>query len=92
MARRKRVSFGDVFKPVLQTLLCVAGLLVGLVIGAFAIYVSGLWNQLERVLDMPLHSASLSELIVAAASFVVVIGCGWLGTRWGMTRAARLED
>ena len=92
MARRKRVSLGDVFKPVLQTLLCVAGLFVGLVIGAFAIYISGLWNQLERVLGMPLRSASVSELIMAAASFVVVIGCGWLGTRWGMTWAARLED
>ncbi len=41
---------------------------------------------------MPLHSASVSELIMAAAAFVVVIGCGWLGTRWGMAWAAKLED
>jgi hypothetical protein len=92
MARRKRVSSGDVFKPVLQALLCGAGLLAGLAIGAFVIFISGLWNQLVRVLGMPLNSASASELIMAAASFAVVTGCGWIGTRYGMVLAARLED
>jgi hypothetical protein len=92
MARRRRVSFGDVFKSVLQALLCGAGLLGGLSIGVFVIFVSGLWNQLVRVLGMPLNAASIHELIMAAASFAVVIGCGWLGTRYGMSLAAKLED
>ena len=92
MARRKRVSFGDVFKPVLQALLCGAGLLAGLAIGGFVIFITGLWNQLDRVLGMPLNSASASELIMAAAAFAVVTVCGWLGTRYGMVLAARLED
>jgi hypothetical protein len=89
MARRKRVSSGDVFKPVVQTLLCAAGLLGGLALGVFVIFISGLWNQLHRVLGMPLNSASMGELIMAGAAFAVVIGCGWLGTRYGMILAAR---
>jgi hypothetical protein len=92
MARRKRVSLGDVFKPVVQALLCCVGLLGGLALGVFVIFISGLWNQLERVLGMPLNSASMSELIMAAAAFAVVIGCGWLGTRYGMILAARRGD
>jgi hypothetical protein len=89
MARRKRVSLGDVLNPVFQALLCAAGLLGGLALGVFVIFISGLWNQLDRVLGRPLNSASMSELIMAAAAFVVVIGCGWLGTRYGMILAAR---
>jgi O-antigen ligase len=88
MARR-RVSSSDVFNPVIQALLCGAGLLGGLALGVFVILISGLWNQLDRVLDRPLNSASMSELIMAGAAFVVVIGCGWLGTRYGMVLAAR---
>jgi len=89
MARRKRVSLGDVFKPLVQALLCGAGLLGGLALGVFVILMSGLWNQLQRVLGMPLNSASMSELLMAAAAFAVVIGCGWFGTRYGMILAAR---
>jgi hypothetical protein len=92
MARRKRVSFGDLFKPVLQAVLCGAGLLGGLALGGLVIFMSGLWNQLDRVLGMPLNSASITELIMAGAAFAVVIGCGWLGTRYGMILAARLGD
>jgi hypothetical protein len=92
MARRKRASLGDVLSPVFQALLCSAGLLGGLALGVFVIFISGLWNQLERVLGMPLNSASMSELIMAAAAFAVVIGCGWLGTRYGMILAARRGD
>jgi hypothetical protein len=89
---RKRVSSSDVLNPVVQTLLCAAGLLGGLALGVFVIFISGLWNQLEQVLGRPLTSASMSELIMAAAAFVVVIGCGWLGTRYGMSLAARRGD
>jgi hypothetical protein len=92
MARRKRVSLGDVFKPVLKALLCGGGLLGGLALGVFVIFITGLWNQLDRVLGMPLNSASMSELIMAGAAFAVVMGCGWLGTRYGMNLAARLGD
>jgi amino acid permease len=92
MAQRRRVSSDDVLKPVLQVLLCGAGLLVGLATGVLVIFITGLWNQLDRVLGMPLHAASVSQLIMAVASFVVVIGCGWVGTRWGMAWAAKLED
>ena len=88
MARR-RLSSSDVFYPVVQTLLCAAGLLGGLVLGVLVIFITGLWNQLDRVLGRPLNSSSMSELIMAAAAFVVVIGCGWLGTRYGMVLAAR---
>jgi O-antigen ligase len=91
MARR-RVSSSDVFNPVIQALLCGAGLLGGLALGVFVILISGLWNQLDRVLGRPLNSASMSELIMAGAAFVVVIGCGWLGTRYGMVLAARRGD
>ena len=92
MARRKRASLDDVLRPVFQALLCVAGLLGGLALGVFVIFISGLWNQLDRVLGRPFNSASMSELIMAAAAFVVVIGCGWLGTRYGMILAARRGD
>lgn len=92
MARKKRVSLGDVFKPALKALLCAAGLLGGLAIGGLVIFISGLWNQLDRVLGMPLNSASITELIMAGAAFAVVIGCGWLGTQYGMILAARLGD
>lgn len=91
MARR-RVSSSDVFNPVVQTLLCAAGLLGGLALGVFVIFVTGLWSQLDRVLGRPLNSATMRELIMAAAAFVVVIGCGWLGTRYGMILAARRGD
>jgi hypothetical protein len=92
MARRKRASLEDVLNPVFQTLLCGAGLLGGLALGVFVIFISGLWSQLEQVLGRPLNSASMIELILAAAAFVVVIGCGWLGTRYGMILAARRGD
>jgi hypothetical protein len=92
MARRKRVSLGDVFNPVFRALLCGGGLLGGLALGGFVIFISGLWNRLDRVLGMSLSSASMSELIMAGAAFAVVIGCGWLGTRYGMILAARRGD
>jgi hypothetical protein len=81
-----------VLNPVVQTLLCAAGLLGGLALGVFVIFVTGLWSQLDRVLGRPLNSATMSELIMAAAAFVVVIGSGWLGTRYGMILAARRGD
>jgi hypothetical protein len=45
--------------------------------GGFVVYASGLWNQLDRVLGMPRHAITIKDLSMAAASFVVLFGCGW---------------
>jgi hypothetical protein len=91
MARRTRLSSADVLRPVMRTVLCAAGLVGGLAVGGFIIYVTGLWNELGRVVDKPPQGLTKVDLIMAGAPFVVVLGCGWLGARWGMNLAAKLE-
>jgi hypothetical protein len=76
----------------MQTLYCAAGLLGGLALGAFIIYVSGLWNKLEPLLGKPLDTLTTTDLVMVGAPFFVVLGCGWLGARWGMRMAAKLEE
>jgi hypothetical protein len=66
-------------------------LLGGLIIGAAIICLSGLWHEFGDVLKTPLDSMTKSDLIVVAATVVIVFGCGWLGAPRGIERAARIE-
>lgn len=91
MIRKTESSLDHVLRTVTQSVLCGAGLLGGLTIGAVIIYVSGLWNELDRVLGTPLQSLTIRDLIMAIAPFAIVFGCGWLGTRCGMALAAKVE-
>jgi len=92
MARRPRLSATEMFRPVVRPVLCGAGLLGGLAAGGFVLYVSGLWNSLDRVLGMPLQELTINDLITAIAPFAVVFGYGWFGTRAGLRLAAKLEN
>lgn len=89
MSRRTRFPKTYVLTSVIQAVICGVGFLGGLAIGTFIIYVSGLWNKLERVLSMSLDSMTMSDLLMAAAPLAIVFGCGWLGTRCGMALAAK---
>jgi len=91
MARRPVSSIDHNLGVVRQTIICAAGLLGGLTIGATIVYLSGLWHEFGAVLKTPLDSMTKSDLIVVAATVVVVFGCGWVGARWGIQRAARIE-
>jgi len=75
----------------MQTLICGAGLLIGLVLGAAIVYLSGLWQEFGAVLKTPLDSWTATDLIVIAATLVIVFGCSWVGVRWGIQVAARIE-
>ncbi len=91
MARRTKWSSGDALKSVLQAVICATGLVCGVALGSFIIYVSGLWSELGRVVGKPLDEITIMDLIVASAPFAVMIGCGWLGVWWGMRLAGKLE-
>ena len=91
MAKRPVTSLDHNFGVAKQTIICAAGLLGGLVIGAAIIYLSGLWHEFGVVLKTPLDAMTKSDLIVVAATVVIVFGCGWVGARWGIQRAARIE-
>lgn len=91
MVRRNVSSVNHSLRVGIQGLICAVGLLGGLVIGAAVIYFSGLWHEFGRVLKTPLESMTKIDLIVVAATVVIVFGCGWIGVRWGMQRAARIE-
>lgn len=91
MARRTVTSVNRNIRVGMQAVICGAGLLGGLIIGAAIIYLSGLWHEFGDVLKTPLDSMTKSDLIVVAGTVVIVFGCGWVGARWGIQRAARIE-
>lgn len=90
MARRTVTSIGHHLRVGMQAVICGAGLLGGLITGAAIVYLSGLWLEFADALETPLDSMTKSDLIVIAATVVIVFGCGWVGARWGMARAARI--
>ena len=75
----------------MQTMICGAGLLIGLVLGATIVYLSGLWQEFGSVMKTPLDAWTAADLIVIAATLVIVFGCTWAGVHWGIQRAARIE-
>ncbi len=91
VARRPVTSIDHNLRVGMQAVICGVGLLVGLIIGAAIVYLSGLWHEFGDVLKTPLASMTKSDLIVVAATVVIVFGCGWVGARWGIQRAARIE-
>jgi hypothetical protein len=91
MARRHVTSIDHHLGVAMQTMICGAGLLAGLVLGATIVYLSGLWQEFGSVLKTPLDSWTTADLIVVAATLVIVFGCGWAGVSWGIERAARIE-
>ena len=91
MARRPVTSIDHNLGVAMQTMICGAGLFIGLVLGAIIVYLSGLWQQFGAVLKTPLDSWTTADLIVIAVTLVIVFGCSWAGVRWGIQRAARIE-
>lgn len=61
-------------------------------IGSLIIYVSGLWNELGRVVGKPFNELTKMDLLFVGAPFAVMVGCGWLDTWWGMRLAEKLEN
>ena len=91
MARRNVSSIDHTLRVGAQAVICGVGLLVGLVMGASIVYLTGLWQEFGDVLKTPFESLTKMDLIVAAATIVIVFGCGWVGARWGIEKAARIE-
>lgn len=91
MIRKTESSFNHLLRTVMQSVLCGVGLIGGITIGAVIIYVSGLLNELDRVVGTPLQSLTILDLIMAIAPFAIIIECGLLGTRCGMALAANIE-
>ena len=91
MVRRNVSSVNHSFRVAIQAVICAAGLLGGLVIGAAIIYLSGLWHEFGSVLKTPVESMTKTDLMMAAATVMIVFGCGWVGVRLAMQRAARIE-
>ena len=92
MVRRRRRSSANVIKPVLQAVIGATGLACGVAIGSLIIYVSGLWNELGRVVGKPFNELTKMDLLFVGAPFAVMVGCGWLDTWWGMRLAEKLEN
>ncbi len=88
----KRSSGNNVLKPVLQAVICVTGLVGGVALGSFIIYVSGLWSELDRVVGKSLDEITITDLLVASAPFAVMVGCGWFGISWGTRLAGKLDS
>lgn len=91
MARRPVTSIDHNLGVAIQTMISGAGLLGGLVLGAAIVYLSGLWQEFGEVLKTPLDSWAAADVIVIAATLAIVVGCSWVGVRWGIQRAARIE-
>jgi hypothetical protein len=91
MNRRPVSSIDHTLRVGMQAVICGAGLLAGLILGATIVYLSGLWQEFGEVLKTPLDSMTTADLIAVAATLVIVFGCGWVGARWGIQRAARIE-
>ena len=53
---------------------------------------SGLWNELGRVVGKPFNELTKMDLLFAGAPFAVMVGCGWLDTWWGMRLTEKLEN
>jgi hypothetical protein len=90
MAKRN-ISSDHTLRVGLQAVICGVGLLGGLILGAAIVYLGGFWQEFGEVWKTPLDSMTTVDLIVVAATLVIVFGCGWLGARWGIARAARIE-
>lgn len=91
MARRTKRSAAEVLNPVLQVVICAAGLACGVALGGFIIYLGGLWSELGRVIGKPLDEITIMNLLFASVPFAVMVGCGWLGIWWGTRLAGKLE-
>lgn len=76
----------------IQGIVCAIGLLGGLTAGGLIVSGSGLWNVLDRVLIAPKGTVTLFDLGTAFLTFAIVLVCGWLGMRAGMTLAQRIGE
>jgi len=91
MARRKRLHVVHVLVPLTQAIICAAGLVGGLTIGAVILYLSNLWSALDRVLITPPGSLTIIDLALGISPFVIVAVCSWVGVRLGMAFAYRID-
>lgn len=91
MARRGGTSIGRTLRAGIQTIICALGLLGGLVAGAAIVYFTGLWFKFGNALRTPFDAMANSDLLAIVGTIVIVFGCGWIGARWGMARAARVD-
>jgi hypothetical protein len=90
MARRKRILTYPILVTMAQVIVCAAGMLGGLTIGAVIIFVSGMWDALDRVLIAPTEAMSLIDLGLAFVTVAIVVVCGWFGIRLGMVLAQNI--
>ena len=87
-----RVAMNQIFSTLIQGIVCAIGLLGGLIIGGLIVSGSGLWNVLDRVLIAPTDTVTLFDLGLAFLTFAIVLVCGWLGMRAGMTLAQHIGE
>lgn len=88
----KLLAVNQMFSTMIQGIVCAIGLLGGLTIGGLIVSGSGLWNVLDRVLIAPAGAVTPFDLGLAFLTFAIVLVCGWLGMRAGMTLAQRIGE
>jgi hypothetical protein len=90
MRRRHASSIAPVIRATAQVVVCGIGLAAGLIVGAVVIFFTGLWSEFGESVRTSIDSMTKNDLLVIAATTVIVFGCAWLGLRWGISRAVRL--
>jgi hypothetical protein len=91
MARRTRSSDFELLGPLIQIVICGAGLLGGIAGGALIVFGTGLLIKFGEALSLPLGSVTAGDLLVIVGSIAIVAVFGWLGARIGIFIAAKIQ-
>ena len=91
MRRRHVSSIAPVIRATAQLVVCGLGLAGGLIVGALVIFFTGLWRDFGESIRTSIDSMTKDDLVVVAGTTVIVFGCAWLGLRWGISRAVRID-
>ena len=90
MARRNGILTYAGLVALKQMIVCAGGMVSGLTIGGVLIFVSGLWDALDRVLIPPIAAVSWFDLNLAILTVSIVVICGWFGIRLGIALAQNI--
>jgi len=92
MVRRTTSSTFGLLRPLIQAVICGAGLLGGIAVGAWIIFSTGLLSKWGQALSTPLDSMTKNDLLIVIGSIAIVFGLGWLGARIGLALAAKIQS